>query len=285
MNRFCSLGAALVVLLALNAYATDLEKWDEGWLKSSDEKYGFNQWPGKAASLKKGLLFSADVYPSLTKVNITSDDVSVQTNTRGTRGVLRRLRIKVGEKQHELSIRIGVAISGEKAHEMIVFDGLCAASGGYSRRDDKALPIGDVRLVYESKDGRILSILFARNNLFISISTNDSIDVQTLAKEFDEKIKNMPDLPQAEFDATRPKFEAFEPAVKKVKPRETVEMKVIATDPTGTGISFPNMGKVKDDKINFFAPEKPGPHTFAAYAVNGFLQFTRAEATIEVTKE
>jgi len=187
--------------------------------------------------------------------------------------------------------------STDNAHELLLRLGPLPTPAGpdpYVRGDKGDIAVGDLNIVHSGFDSSSL-VAFARNNVVCTLrcrqsSSQTPIDLVALAKEIDAKIKALPDLTPAQFDALRPAITTFAPADPSInQPNGSTTLNITASDPSGESLS-----KVftKDPGIRLDAKATPPivetdsarTGTFAVKLVlaNQSLLFSTAEAKITV---
>lgn len=259
----------------------------------------FGSWPGKNGAMKKGFAFKADEYSALNGWKTISDELDLHHLKYG---LVRRVLLE--RDRYRLRVVIAVAHTlTDNGHELLLRLGdpntTIALRFVCKRGDTDGIAIGDVNIV--SSNYPFITIAFGRNNVACILRIedglridDDAMDVKSLAGQLDAKIRALPDLTAAGFEALRPAITTFEPAKPAIEQMgddysaDSTVLKVVAADPSSEPLRnlFEDGSHVRIDSTVVPPVVKTGGEvgTFPlkVMVVNQSLQYGEAETKITV---
>jgi hypothetical protein len=264
------------------------------------QQFEFSTWPGKSGELKAGFLFTVDDF-KLKTYKVEKDGVSiVSVAARPT--ALRRLLLSRNKEKHFLEIEIQVAPdSTDDAQEALLLRLGDFQAGdpakAYTRGSALGLEIGDISFIggeVTKKDvQKAGQIDFVRNNIRIRLreTGQDPTSVVRLARDIDEKIRELPDQNPAQVGAMKPIISSFVPLNATVKVNSTVPLKLEASDPRGQALRFlfesTAGGVSRDETVNpptttFFSDHQKGAIGITVSVIDASLLFRQESTSVEV---
>jgi len=259
-------------------------------LEAARKAYDFRAWPGKQGLLKQGLdLRSVDLSP------FAIGTVRTRLSPQGCTRIFRYHRNDAHQTKRprpifEISLQVLDTVAG--AHEgLLEILSLCQArmpAGG-----SLGIHVGDVSFATR-KDGAFKMIVFARNNILVSVyrfpvprprGKANHADIASIAGTIDRRLLRVGDTVCMQ-GLARPVIRTFQAEETTIQADTPVLLALEVTEPgketpdiffeEGGGMVYMHEGRW------YFRAEKPGAYTVTAHAVSKRLLAARKSTRIRV---